>query len=198
MSDEIRQRLPVIVGSAQVGYAPAPDSHQTELVHRATRAALADAGVSIEEVDTVISASDDVMDGRSISSVFLVEAMGGFLKEESKVEEDGSLALFYAALRFLAGSAEMALVVASSKASECDPSWYAYTSSEPICLRPLGVDDRLGSVEAGKAQVEPMMVVMAGTMMVTVSVMQVMMMMIMMVRWMKMIQMETMSLFALM
>ena len=53
-----------------------------------------------------------------------------------------------------ARSAEMALVVASSKASECDPSWYAYTSSEPICLRPLGVDDRLAAALGAQAIVD--------------------------------------------
>lgn len=150
----MRDRLPIIIASAQTGYAPLPELDQAGMVYRTVKAALGRAGVGAADIDTVISSSDDVMDGRSISSVFLVEAMAGFLKEESKVEEDGTLALFYAALRMLAGASELALVVASSKASECDPAWYAHTTTEPFFHRPLGLDDRIAAGIQAQAYVD--------------------------------------------
>ncbi|MBI4577428.1 MAG: lipid-transfer protein [Planctomycetes bacterium] len=130
-----------IVASAQTEHAAArPGLEPAEMVHRTVRGCLEAAGVAIADVDAVVSAGDDVLDGRSISNVFVAEAYGAFLKEEAKVEEDGAWALIYALLKLWSGACRTALVVGYSKGSECGPGAYSHLQCEPFYLRPLGAD----------------------------------------------------------
>ena len=77
-------RRVAVVGQAQTKYTSHNlETHVGELIYEATVDALKDAEVSIDDIDTVVSASCDVLDGRSISNVFVAEAMGAFMKEES-------------------------------------------------------------------------------------------------------------------
>ena len=116
------------------------DIHLGELIYETVRKTLADTGLEIGDIDTVINASCDVMDGRSISNVFTVEAMGAFLKEESKVEEDAAYAALYAYMRLLAGPFQTAMVVGHAKVSESSPQTYTGMICDPFLLRPLGIE----------------------------------------------------------
>ena len=78
-----------------------------DMVFDVVREALGSARMSRECLDTVVSASSDFLDGRTISNVFLSMANGAFLKDESKVEEDGAMAMLYALMRILAGTQAM-------------------------------------------------------------------------------------------
>lgn len=130
-----------IVGWAQTKHERRKiDTHVGEMVFSVTKAALSHAGIGIEEIDTVVSASDDVLDGRSISNVFLVEAMGAFLKEETKVEDDGAFAAMYAYYRLLSGHHQTALVVGHSKGSESSPQSYSGLIGDCFFMRPLGLE----------------------------------------------------------
>ena len=110
------------------------------MIYRLVQKALDDHGLNIGDIDTLIGAGCDMQDGRSISSVFTVEAMGGFLKEESKVEEDGIFAAIYAYQRLLSGMYDTAMIVAYSKGSELSPRYYTGLMFEPIYSRPVGLD----------------------------------------------------------
>ncbi|MEW6200374.1 MAG: thiolase family protein [bacterium] len=116
------------------------DIHLGELIYETVRQALADTGLEIGDIDTVIGASCDVVDGRSISNVFTAEAMGAFLKEESKVEEDGAYAALYAYMRLLTGPFQTAMVVSHGKISESSPQTYSGLICDPFLLRPLGIE----------------------------------------------------------
>lgn len=130
-----------VVGSAQTKYERKKESqHYGEMVYETVRSALDNTGLKIEDIDTVVSASCDMLDGRSISNVFTAEAMGAFQKEESKVEEDGSFALLYAYMRLLSGRFGTAMVVAYSKGSESSPHSYTALMMEPFYQRPFGLD----------------------------------------------------------
>ena len=91
-------------------------------------------------MDAVIGAGDDVLDGRSISNVFTAEYAGAFLKEESKVEDDGAYAASYAFMRIASGACETALVYGYSKGSDSSPQHYSGMIADPLYLRPLGVE----------------------------------------------------------
>lgn len=116
-----------------------PEKTHGELVFEAVDAALRHAG--IEGTDTVVDAGIDLLDGKGISNSEIVGAAGVFLKEETKVEEDGLTAAYYAWLRLLSGMHRTALVFGYSKASGVDLDAYSSCMFDPATLRPLGLTD---------------------------------------------------------
>lgn len=130
-----------IVGSAQtVHERRKADQNVEDMIYETVTALLAKTGLSIDQVDMVMGAGDDVLDGRSISNVFTAEYAGAFLKEESKVEDDGAFAACYAFMRLAAGAFDTALVYGYSKASDSSPQYYSGMIADPFYLRPIGVE----------------------------------------------------------
>src|SRR6185436_14148034 len=134
-------RRVAIIGSAQtIHERRKADKNVEDMIYETVSDLLAKTGLTINDVDTVIGAGDDVMDGRSISNVFTAEYAGAFLKEESKVEDDGAFAAAYAFMRIASGSFDTALVYAYSKASDSSPQHYSGMIADPFYLRPLGIE----------------------------------------------------------
>ncbi len=141
-----------VVGWAQTGHRTAvPELSSAEMIFETVSRALEHAGGGIDAVDMVIGAGDDCLDGRSISSVFVVEHAGAFLKEESKVEEDGAFAAAYAWMRIAGGGGDTALVYGYGKPSESAPGSYSALIADPFYLRPLGMDARLAAALSADA-----------------------------------------------
>jgi acetyl-CoA C-acetyltransferase len=129
---------------AIVGYAQSHHQHdmqktREDMVFEVCKEALRHAGILREDLDTVITASTDFLDGRTISSVFLSMAVGAFMKDESKVEEDGSFALYYALMRILAGTHDIALVEAHTQGSTFNPHQVSLYTLDPLFDRQIGV-----------------------------------------------------------
>lgn len=134
-------RKVAIVGSAQtVHQRRKADQNVEDMIYETVTALLEKTGLTINDVEMVMGAGDDVMDGRSISNVFTAEYAGAFLKEESKVEDDGAFAACYAFMRLAAGAFDTALVYGYSKASDSSPQYYSGMIADPFYLRPLGVE----------------------------------------------------------
>ncbi|MCG2794955.1 MAG: thiolase family protein, partial [Actinomycetia bacterium] len=134
-------RKVAVVGSGQIVSKEAyRESFMAELVRNAVHAALDDTGLTIDDIDTLVGCGCDMIDGRSISSVFSLEACGGFMKEETKVEGDGTQAVYYAAMRIMSGAFDTALVTSYSKTSESEPHYYTGMMSEPFYMTPMGLD----------------------------------------------------------
>ncbi len=130
-----------IVGWAQSEFKGRTENmHRGELIYNVTKKALEEAKIDIKDIDSVISASCDTVDGISISNAFVAEAMGAFMKEESKVEEDGAYALMYAYYRLLTGHWKSCLVVAHGKSTDLGEAFYSNMGCEPFLLRPLGIE----------------------------------------------------------
>lgn len=106
-----------IVGYAQTRYEPSADASRELMVAEAAIGALNSAGITRDEIDTVITSSNDYMDGRTISNMRLVEVAGGWLKDESKAEMDGNYSALYGAMRVLSGDHEVAMVIGVSQPS---------------------------------------------------------------------------------
>ncbi|OFW59386.1 MAG: hypothetical protein A2W01_08880 [Candidatus Solincola sediminis] len=127
------EREVAIIGYAQTPYEEDADASREILVLRAAREALASAGLSRDDIGTVITANNDYLDGRTISNMRLVEPSGACLKDESKVEMDGAYAALYALMRLLSGFHDVAMVIGESQASvyptyapgvmTLDPTW---------------------------------------------------------------------------
>lgn len=130
-----------VVSSGQVPSREAyPEMFMADLARDAVTAALEKAGMTIDDIDNLVDCSCDMIDGRSISSVFSVEACGGHMKEETKVEGDGTMAVYYAAMRIMSGAFDTGLIVSYSKTSESEPHYYTGLQSEPFYMGPMGLD----------------------------------------------------------
>ncbi len=121
---------------AVIGYAVSNlewDAEKTreETVFEVAKSALENAGVSREDVGTVISASTDFLDGRTISNCMLIGGSGAYLKDESKAEEDGMYAALYAAQRLMAGVHDIALAVSHTHSWIFNPHQVSQYMLEP-------------------------------------------------------------------
>jgi hypothetical protein len=125
-----------------VKHAPRQDGERfEELIFRVASGALAAAGVTRDEIDTVTLAASDERDGRSISSMLSAAPAGGVLKEVTKIT-DGSLhALAVGAMKVGSGLSEAGLVVSWDVASEADLQDAAVSALEPFVDRPIGAID---------------------------------------------------------
>ena len=129
-----------IVGVAQTRYeSRKKDKTYYDLVYEVTMAALEDAGLTIEDIDNVVSVSNDFSDGRTISSMGVGEAAGAHDKNISTVEGDGAFGALYGAMRVWGGF-KSTLVVAHSKGSEGNPRIITNAMFDPVFQRHLGLE----------------------------------------------------------
>jgi len=130
-----------IAGVAQSRYyLHGTSARLEEMIFDTTAAALADAGLTRDEVDSIVIAASDAVDGRCISSMLCAHAAGAYLKDEIKAAGDGAFALIVAALRILTGEFHTSLVVAWSKPSESRKHGSAPYNAEPFFHRPFGLN----------------------------------------------------------
>lgn len=144
----MRRRV-AIVGYAQSHHQHNMQKTREDMVFEVCKEALHNAGILREHVDTVVTASTDFLDGRTISSVFLSMAVGAFMKDESKVEEDGAFALYYGLMKILAGSHDVALVEAHTQGSTMNAHQVSCFTLDPLFDRSIGV---LNDVSAAALQ----------------------------------------------
>jgi len=129
-----------IVGVAQTGYeAKIRNKTNYDLVYEVTKGVLDDAGLSLADIDNIVTVSNDFMDGRTISSMAVGEAAGGHDKNISTVEGDGTFGAFYGAMRILGGF-NTTLVVAHSKGSEGSLKHITNAMFDPVYHRLIGIE----------------------------------------------------------
>jgi len=128
-----------IIGYAQSRHQYDVQKTREDLVFDVAKEALANAGILREELGTVVTASTDFLDGRTISNVFLSMAVGAFLKDESKVEEDGAAALQYAMMKLMTGTYDVALVEAHTVGWQFNPHQVAAYTLDPLVDRQIGL-----------------------------------------------------------
>jgi acetyl-CoA C-acetyltransferase len=123
-----------------IGWADA-GRNLTELIFETVRRALDDAGRQIGEVDSVVIAAHDLVDGRSLSSMVSAPAAGAYLKDEIRLGDDGAAAFSLAAARLEAGEARCSIVAAWGRASEGNPDAIARALFDPIVEGPFGLTE---------------------------------------------------------
>ena len=129
-----------IVGVAQTKYERRKkDQIFADLVFDVTRAALEDAGLTIDDIDSVVTVSNDFFDGRTISGMAVGDASGGQDKNISTVSGDGTFGAFYGLMRVLSGY-KATIVVAHYKGSEGSLPITTNGMFDPIFHRHLGID----------------------------------------------------------
>jgi len=127
-----------IVAYAQMKYMQNRNSSREVMIHEVAHEALKMAAISKGDVDTVINAQNDYLDGRTISNMKTVAASGAYFKDESKIEMDGAFAAFYAYMRILTGNHDVAMVIGESMASCYPPYLPGIWSLDPTFDRPNG------------------------------------------------------------
>lgn len=129
-----------IVGVAQTKYERRKkDRIFADLVFDVTRAALDDAGLTIQDIDSVVTVSNDFFDGRTISGMAVGDASGAEDKNVSTVSGDGTFGAFYGLMRVLSGY-KATIVVAHYKGSEGSVPITTNGMFDPIFHRHLGID----------------------------------------------------------
>ena len=111
-----------------------------DMVWEAVNRALDDAGMTINDIDNVITTSSDFWDGRTISCMAVGDASGAAHKNVSCVEGDGTYGAFYGMTRSLSGSYKTTLVTGHSKGSQSVSSLITNSAFDPIYERELGMD----------------------------------------------------------
>jgi len=122
-----------------------------EVVFDAVAAALADAGVSRADLDNVVLAASDELDGRSISSMLTSAPAGGVLKDEIRTTGSGLYALFLGAMRIQTGLFDLGVAVSWSKASEASVPAVEWTALDPFTERPIGLIDPIATAVMANA-----------------------------------------------
>ena len=112
----------------------------TETVFKVVREAMADAGVNRDDLDSVVTSSVDLWDGRTASNQMLTDVVGSIMKPESRVAGDGLGAAFQGMTTILAGASEITLVVSQCRGSMGDHYEISNWVFDPIYQQTLGLD----------------------------------------------------------
>lgn len=128
-----------VIGISQTKYEGAKkEQNLADMIFETASGALADAGLKIGDIDSVVLAAHDLMDGRSITTMLTAPPAGAHLKDEVRVADDGAFAVALAWLRLLSGEFTTSLVVSWSKLSEGDFDVITSLNFEPVFYRPFG------------------------------------------------------------
>ncbi len=88
------------------------------MIFEAATAALADAGVERSELDGIVIAASDQVDGRAISSMLTSGPAGAYLSDEINAASSPGHAFALACMQIMSGSHRRLLVSSWGKASE--------------------------------------------------------------------------------
>lgn len=127
------------VGMTRIEANKASDTF-ADMAWEAVNKALLDAHMTIDDIDNIVTTSNDFWDGRTISCMAVGDASGARHKNISCVEGDGTFGAFYGLTRVLSGSYGTTLVTAHSKGSESISSLITNAAFDPIYDRALGMD----------------------------------------------------------
>ena len=122
----------------------------SELIFGTVREAIDDTGLGIDGIDSVVLASHDLVDGRSLSSMVTAPAAGAYLRDEIRYSDDGAAAFAAAVARIEAGESERLIVAAWGRASEHDIRAVSRIQFDPVFSRPFALEEVLVSALRGQ------------------------------------------------
>lgn len=139
-------RAGIVAASMTKFEAAKPYQHLMDLVLEVTDKVVEAAGISLkDDVEAVVSCSQDHWDGRTISSMPIPDIVCSHLKDESKVAGDGAYAVLYGAMHILSGDNKLVLVVSHCAESHTDGIMIENWSIDHIFHRMLGLDYTMGA-----------------------------------------------------
>jgi len=130
-----------IVAVGQTKYHPdRGDVNEEELAYEAIKQVLETTGLTLSDIDSAVTCSQDFWDGRTISSMNIQHVVGAHLGHEDKVAEDGLNAVYVGMSQVLSGHQDIILVMAHTKESQADKSLVENAAFDPALMRQLGLD----------------------------------------------------------
>ncbi len=119
-----------------------PDAQSLEeLLFDVTQAALKDAGLTIDDIDGIVVASNDQMDGRAISIMAASGSVGGVGRDILSTPSAGEHAFVMGALRVASGQYRTQLIVSWSPTEADSQSEVERIGADPYFHRRLPLDD---------------------------------------------------------
>jgi acetyl-CoA C-acetyltransferase len=113
----------------------------TDLIFGCVSAVLREAGLSAAELDATVLAAHDLVDGRGLTSMVTSPAAAAYLKDETRLGDDGALAFVLGDARVRSGSVDTCLVAAWGRASEGPADEIAHALFDPFTARPLALTE---------------------------------------------------------
>lgn len=135
-----------IVDAAQFCGAESKDNFYDQ-AYSLTKELLDKAGISREELGTIVSAASDVFHGGiSCANAYYWESVGSFLKAGTHVDAESMFALQYGAMKIMTGHFETVLLIGLCKGSENpeNDSVTLYMADAPY-QRPLGLNETVAA-----------------------------------------------------
>ena len=129
-----------IIGTGQTKYEQGKRETFAELVWEVCNKALEDAGITIKDVDNIVTVTSDFWDGRTISTMAVTDASGAFGKDITCVEGDGTFGMLYGMMRILSGTFGVTMVCSHHKGTESNMNGITNTAFDPLVERALGLD----------------------------------------------------------
>jgi acetyl-CoA C-acetyltransferase len=130
-----------IISVAQTKYHPnRADVNEEELSYEAIKQVLEETGLSLSDIDSAVTCSQDFWDGRTISSMNIQHVVGAHLGHEDNISEDGINAVYAAMAQILSGHQHIVLVEAHTKESQANKSLVENAAFDAIFMRQLGLD----------------------------------------------------------
>ncbi|WP_049995887.1 thiolase family protein [Halococcus sediminicola] len=130
-----------IAGYATSGFAGETDKSGNELVLETNMAALDNAGVTREDLDSVMFTGQDPYDGAAISDGQKVATAAAYNKPIMRLQSGGGAAIHQARAKIRAGKADVVTVVAADSVT-ADPTMLSWSSHEALYHRPFGMNNR--------------------------------------------------------
>lgn len=130
-----------IVSVAQTKYHPnRADVNEEELAYEAIKQVLEETGLTLSDMDSAVTCSQDFWDGRTISSMNIQRVVGAHLSHEDNVSEDAINSVYAAMAQILSGHQDIILIEAHTKESQADKSLVENAAFDAIFMRQLGLD----------------------------------------------------------
>lgn len=130
-----------ICAAAQTKFSPERyDVSEGEMAYEAIKQVLEETGLTLSDIDSAVSCSQDFWDGRTISNMNIQPFVGAHLGHEDKVAEDGINAVYCGMAQILSGHHDVVLVVAHMKESQAEKSLIENAAFDAVYMRELGLD----------------------------------------------------------
>jgi acetyl-CoA C-acetyltransferase len=116
-----------------------------ELIYESVKKLLKDKGITINDVDNIVLANSDMVDGRAISSMVTGGPAGALNKNLLNLCSSSDHAFVLAAMQIMSGTHDLTLVASWGKTSEAPMDEADLLSCEPYYTRGVGVNQVLSS-----------------------------------------------------
>ncbi|MYZ46894.1 thiolase C-terminal domain-containing protein [Propylenella binzhouense] len=134
-------RKTAVIGSAIFAPVTRQDRALEEILYELAQAALKDAGLTIDDIDGIVVASNDQFDGRAISIMAASGSVGGVDRDILSTPSAGEHAFVMGVLRIASGQYDTHLIVSWSPTEASSLSEAQRLGADPYFHRALPLDE---------------------------------------------------------